>query len=139
MFLDYIRENGINLEIIDATDSTHTAQDAADYCGCELRCIVKSLLTKIGDEFVLYLVPGNQRLDLNNLSGDGDVRMAKADEVKEVTGYSIGGVPPFGHKNKIRTIIVDGFPSDTKLFAAAGSASTMFSITLKQLEEQVSV
>jgi len=139
MFLDYIRENRINLKIIDASGSTHTAQEAADYCGCELSCIIKSLLVKVGEEFFLYLVPGDQRLDLKSISNSADVRMASAEEVKEISGYSIGGVPPFGHKAKIRTVVVAGFPLDANLFAAAGSANTMFSITLKQLESLVIV
>jgi prolyl-tRNA editing enzyme YbaK/EbsC (Cys-tRNA(Pro) deacylase) len=140
MFLDYLEKNELKFEIIEAKDSTHTAQEAADYCGCKLASIVKSLLLVNKDGFLLFLVPGDKRLEIDKLKVlyGNDLRMSTAEEVKSQTGYSIGGVPPFGHKNKIKTIVVDGFPETDKLYAAAGSSNAMFSISLPTLVKLVS-
>jgi len=73
---------------------------------------------------------GDRRLKLPE-----GARMANASEVKEVTGHSIGGVPPFGHQQPLRTVIVDGFDPTTPLWAAAGAADTNFQTTLGDLQK----
>lgn len=151
-FLDYIRENGIKVEILQSNDSTHTAKEAADYCGCDINQIVKSLLVNYDGHFYLFLVPGGLKLDfevatkmliefdklisVTDIEG-GKMRMATAEEVKSITGYSIGGVPPFGHKQKILTIIYDGFDLEKDVFAAAGSSNTIFKVSFSDLEKIV--
>lgn len=132
-FEGYIKENNIDVEIIVTHSPTHTAQDAADVHGVPVSNIVKSLLVKVKDTFELYLTPGDRRLDIP----DG-AEMANADEVKSVTGYSIGGVPPFGHTQKIKTFVEDGFDKNSDIVAAAGSANAVFRTTLAQLTEIVS-
>ena len=113
-----------------------TAAGAAETIGCEVSQIVKSLLVKVGEEFFMFLVPGDKRLDLEFLSEyfQGEkVRMSNADEVKEVTGYSIGGVPPFGHKQKLKTFILPGFQKGKSAYAAAGDKSVTFEISYVEL------
>lgn len=119
-----------------AGELARTAVGAAKAIGCDVSQIVKSLLVKVGDEFYMFLVPGDKRLNLEFLSKyfrGKKVRMSNADEVKEITGYSIGGVPPFGHKQKLETFILSGFPRGKSVFGAAGDKSMIFEISYDNL------
>ena len=141
-FRKFLEENSIQLEIIITDDNTHTAIDAAKVHNVPVSNIVKSLLVKVGNEFVMYLVPGDMRLDLERIKNEyqaESIRMATADEVKEITGYSIGGVPPFGHKVKLKTVIVDGFDINSMIVAAAGSSNSVFKCDLKTIYKLVSM
>lgn len=141
MFQKYVLENNLkfNIEILSGT--SHTAQNAANAYGVPVGNIVKSLVIKVDGEFVLYLVPGDRKLDLGMIKvryAASEVRMANAEEVKEVTGYSIGGVPPFGHIKKLKTYIEVGFDNNSSLVAAAGSSNSVFKISLEKLKSIIS-
>ncbi|MDC1028277.1 YbaK/EbsC family protein, partial [Candidatus Pelagibacter sp.] len=116
-----IKEFDPNLKIICLEQTARTAQDAATALGCNVGAIVKSLLFSTGDSFVLCLVSGDQRCSLNKLKkiiDKKDVSMAKPDDVKKVTGYTIGGVSPVGHLTKIKIFIDSNLERFTKVFAA---------------------
>ncbi|MDC3373439.1 YbaK/EbsC family protein, partial [Candidatus Pelagibacter sp.] len=118
-----IKEFDPNLKIICLEQTARTAQDAATALGCNVGAIVKSLLFSTGDSFVFCLVSGDQRCSLNKLKkiiDKKDVSMAKPDDVKKVTGYTIGGVSPVGHLTKIKIFIDSNLERFTKVFAAAG-------------------
>ena len=103
-----IKEFDPNLKIICLEQTARTAQDAATALGCNVGAIVKSLLFRTGHSFVLCLVSGDQRCSLNKLKkiiDEKDVSMAKPDDVKKITGYTIGGVSPVGHLTKIKIFI----------------------------------
>lgn len=134
LFEQYIKEKNIQLELLTTDESTHTAQDAANTYNVPVSNIVKSLLTNVNGEFILYLVPGDKRLNLDEIGG----RMATADEVKNITGFSIGGVPPFGHKTKLRTNIIEGFDENHELLAAGGKPNIIFKTTLSELKNWIS-
>lgn len=136
-FKEFLKENGIQVDIKEFTDETHTAEQAAKMHNVLVSNIVKSLLVKIDKKFVLYLVPGDQRLDIDCVKLQNhthEVRMATAEEVKSITGYSIGGVPPFGHMNSIEVRIQDGFNEDGVVVAAAGSRNSTFEVEMKRLK-----
>lgn len=140
-FKAFIQENNLDIEVLETKDATRTASEAAQAHGVPVSNIVKSLLVKVGDEYVLFLTPGDRRLDLDKISKDfsiESVTMASPDEVKEITGYSIGGVPPFGHNTKLKTVVVEGFDPSSTLVAAAGSGNSVFKISLEELERLVS-
>ena len=133
LFLEFVKKHKLDIKPIKSNKPTTTAREAAEAHGVLVSNIVKSLLVKESDGiFVIYLCPGDRRLELKE-----GTRMANANEVKEATGHSIGGVPPFGHKKPLKTIIVDGFDSTTPLWAAAGAADTNFKTTLKELQKIV--
>ena len=97
-----LKEFDENLSVVELEYSAKTALDAANSLNCEIGAIVKSLLIKIENDFLLCLVSGDKRCSLNKLkkiSEKKNVRMASADEVKSQTGYTIGGVSPVGHIN----------------------------------------
>jgi Cys-tRNA(Pro) deacylase len=137
-FQHYLEQHNLPIHIDISEATTHTAQDAATANGVQVKDIVKSLLLHIDGQFVLYLVPGDRRIDLETVKRERQataVRMATADEVKQVTGYSIGGVPPFGHTQKIPTVIDEGFDSNGTLIAAAGAQNATFRIRYTELEK----
>ena len=130
-FEKFLQENNLEVEILQSPEKTHTAQQAADVHNVPVENIVKSILVKIDYGYVLFLVPGDKKIDLKKKKAT----IAKPEEVKKITGYSIGGVPPFGHKTKIKTYIEEGFRKDEKLLAAAGSPNSVFKISLGELEK----
>ena len=124
------------LEIICLEQTARTAQDAATALGCSVGAIVKSLLFSAGDNFVLCLVSGDKRCSLNKLKkilDEKDASMANPDDVKKITGYTIGGVSPVGHLNHLKIFIDNNLERFTKVFAAAGHPNCVFKIEFNQL------
>ena len=124
------------LEIICLEKTARTAQDAATALGCNVGAIVKSLLFKTEDNFILCLVSGDKRCSLNKLKkifNIKDVSMAHPNEVKKITGYTIGGVSPVGHLNELKIYIDNNLERFTTIFAAAGHPNCVFKIDFKQL------
>jgi prolyl-tRNA editing enzyme YbaK/EbsC (Cys-tRNA(Pro) deacylase) len=122
-------------------ESTHTAQQAADAIGCSVAAIVKSLLFLAGPEDarepVLVLASGPNRVDPGLVEGilGVPVVMSDAKTVKLVTGYSIGGVPPLGHPEPLRTVFDETLLDLAEVWAAAGSANSVFPIAPARLVE----
>ena len=131
-----LKEFDENLSVVELQNSAKTALDAANSLNCEVGAIVKSLLIKIENDFLLCLVSGDKRCSLNKLkkiSEKKNVRMASADEVKSQTGYTIGGVSPVGHINKIQIFIDNSLSRFKDIFAAAGHPNVIFKINYEKL------
>ena len=127
-----------SLEIIILENSARTAQDAAKALDCNVGAIVKSLLFRAGDDFILCLVAGDKRCSLNKLKklkDKKDISMASPEEVKTQTGYTIGGVSPIGHLNKIEIIIDKSLERFNQLFAAAGHPNCVFKINFINIQK----
>ena len=127
-----------SLEVIVLENSARTAKDAAIALGCDVGAIVKSLLFKIGDNFTLCLVAGDKRCSLNKLKkikNIKDISMASPEEVKTQTGYTIGGVSPVGHLNKLEIFIDKSLERFINLFAAAGHPNCVFKINFKNIQK----
>ena len=125
-----------SFKVIVLNDTAKTAKDAALALKCELGAIVKSLLLKRANGFVLCLVSGDKKCSLNKLkkiTGIKDITMANAAEVKNQTGFSIGGVSPIGLKNKLDIMIDKKLNRFSNIFAAAGHSKTIFKINFKDL------
>ena len=125
-----------NLSVVELVYSAKTALDAANSLNCEVGAIVKSLLIKIENDFLLCLVSGDKRCSLNKLkkiSEKKNVRMASADEVKSQTGYTFGGVCAVGHINKIQIFIDNSLSRYKDIFAAAGHPNVIFKINYEKL------
>ena len=127
-----------NLDVVILEQTARTANDAATALGCNVGAIVKSLLFKIGDKFCLCLVSGDKRCSLNKLKkklDEKDVSMANPEEVKQVTGYTIGGVSPIGHLVKIKIYMDKNLERFSKVFAAAGHPNAVFGISFFELKK----
>jgi len=130
-----------NLVVVELENSARTAKDAANSLNCEVGAIVKSLLLKIDDNFLICLVAGDKRCSLNKIKkikNSKNVRMASAEEVKEQTGYTIGGVSPVGHKNKLEILIDNSLNRFKAIFAAAGHPNCIFKINYDDLKKMTS-
>ena len=131
-----IKEFDPSLKIVCLEKTARTAQDAATALGCNVGAIVKSLLFSTGDNFVLCLVSGDKRCSLNKLKKtleEKDVSMANPDDVKKITGYTIGGVSPVGHLKKVKIYIDTNLERFITVFAAAGHPNCVFKIEFNQL------
>jgi prolyl-tRNA editing enzyme YbaK/EbsC (Cys-tRNA(Pro) deacylase) len=123
-----LRALGLDPEVREFPEGTHTAQDAADAIGCPVAAIVKSLVFTLDDEPILVLVSGANRVDTDALGARLGGTLGKADArlVKQATGFSIGAVPPLAHATALRTVIDEDLLVLEMLWAAAGSAMSVF-------------
>jgi prolyl-tRNA editing enzyme YbaK/EbsC (Cys-tRNA(Pro) deacylase) len=128
---DRLHEQGLDVEIRELSDSTRTAQEAADAVGAELGQIVKSLVFMDGEGALLCLCAGDRRVDTAKL-GD-EVRQAKADEVRESTGFAVGGVPPLGHDRPVRTVVDDSLRRFETVWCAGGTPHAVFPVATAEL------
>ena len=134
----FLKDFDQSLEVIVLKGTARTAQDAATALGCDLGAIVKSLLFKTEDSFILCLVSGDKRCSLNKLKeikNKKDVSMASPEDVKTQTGYTIGGVSPVGHLEKIEIIIDNSLERFIELFAAAGHPNCVFKINFSNIKK----
>ena len=133
---EFITQFDSKLKILTLDTTARTAKDAAESLGCEVGAIVKSLVFRADDTFLICLVAGDKRCSLNKLKkviDKKDVCMANADEVKTNTGFSIGGVAPVAHLKKLNILIDQSLGRFQSVFAAAGHPNSIFKIEYDKL------
>ena len=133
-----LKEFNSDFKVIELDSSARTAQEAASSLGCEVGAIVKSLILRKNDLFFLCLVSGDKRCSLNKLKKSSNVKdlsMANADKVKEITGFTIGGVSPIGSKINLETLIDQSLNRFKNLYAAAGHPNAIFKISFFDLQK----
>tara|TARA_B100002051_G_scaffold256010_1_gene272148 strand:- start:88 stop:570 length:483 start_codon:yes stop_codon:yes gene_type:complete len=133
---EYLKKFNPSLKIVVLDATARTAKDAANSLKCELGAIVKSLVFKAEGEFLICLVAGDKRCSLNKLKkilNKKDVSMANADEVKDNTGFSIGGVAPIAHLKKLYIIIDESLSRFEHVYGAAGHPDCIFKINYLDL------
>ena len=127
-----------SIVVIILENTARTANDAANSLNCEVGAIIKSLLFRTEDSFTLCLIAGDKRCSLNKLKkiiNKKDVSMASPKEVKDQTGYTIGGVSPIGHIKRIQILIDKSLERFKNLYAAAGHPNCIFKIDFKSLQK----
>ena len=133
---EFIKKFDPKLEVLVLDTTARTAQDAANSLKCEVGAIVKSLLFRAENTFLICLIAGDKRCSLNKLKKTlqkKDVSMANADEVKKNTGFSIGGVAPVAHATNLDIFIDKSLNRFSYIFAAAGHPNCVFKITYDDL------
>jgi prolyl-tRNA editing enzyme YbaK/EbsC (Cys-tRNA(Pro) deacylase) len=133
-------ELGLAIAVSEFTSGTKTAAAAAAAVGCPIAAIVKSLVFIAADEPVVVLVPGDLRLDpekLEKQAGASPVRRATLDEVRHATGFAAGGTPPFGYLRPLRVFADRNLRRNHTVWAAAGTPTTVFPISLDDLDRTV--
>ena len=134
----FLKEFDKNLNVTLLSSSARTALEAAKSLNCEVGAIVKSLLFRAENAFILCLVAGDKKGSLNKIkkiTNIKDISMASADEVKDVTGFTIGGVSPIGHLKKINIYIDSSLERFDNLYAAAGHPNCVFKIDYFNLQK----
>lgn len=134
---DVLDKKGVKTKVLELPSSTRTAQDAAHAIGCKIDQIVKSLIFKIeeSDTPILVLASGPNRVNekmLEAIIGEKIIK-ADADFTRQVTGFAIGGIPPVGHKQVIKTFIDQDLMNYDELWAAAGTPNAVFCLSNKDL------
>lgn len=136
---DLLYSLGYNYTVIEHTESTRTAQEAAERAGCELGQIVKSLIFqgKNSGKPILVLTSGANRVDEKRISeyAAEPINRADVDFVRTVTGFAIGGVPPIGHNKKMETYLDEDLQQYLAVWAAAGTPNAIFELTPSDLQK----
>ena len=135
---DFLNKFNSDLSITTLDTSAKTALEAASSLGCNVGAIVKSLLFRTDKKFLLCLVAGDKRASLikiKKILNTKDASMASAEEVKSITGFTIGGVAPIGHLNKLDVFIDNSLEKFEDLYAAAGHPNCVFKISFKNLQK----
>ena len=133
-----LKEFDTNMTVITLDSSARTATEAASSLGCEVGAIVKSLVFKTENTFTLFLVSGDKKASLNKIKKTLNINdgcMASADDVKNITGYTIGGVSPVGHLNKIKIFVDNSLDRFKSLYAAAGHPNCVFKTNFENLQK----
>jgi prolyl-tRNA editing enzyme YbaK/EbsC (Cys-tRNA(Pro) deacylase) len=134
-----LREVGIDVKVIHLSESARTSMEAARAVGCELGAIAKSLLFLADGEPLLVICSGDKRVDtarVAELVGAKSLKMAPAEEVKRITGYAIGGVPPLGHAMPLKKLMDNRLLLWPIIYAAAGAHDALFPIEPDVLAEK---
>lgn len=124
-----LAQRGLEVEVRRLSDSARTAALAAAALGVEVGQIVKSLVFLRGEEPTLVLCAGDRRVDAAALG----LVAARADRVREVTGFSIGGIPPLGHDVELPTIVDASLRRFDTVWAAAGTPHDVFAVATEDL------
>ena len=133
-----IRQFDKKMSVITLDTSARTALDAANSLSCDIGAIVKSLLFRTENTFTLFLVSGDKKASLNKIKkilNIKDASMASPEDVKKITGYTIGGVSPVGHLNKIEILIDHSLARFKNLYAAAGHPNCVFKTNFVNLQK----
>tara|TARA_B100001029_G_C14715729_1_gene262430 strand:+ start:99 stop:578 length:480 start_codon:yes stop_codon:yes gene_type:complete len=133
-----IKEYNKNLSVSVLKTSARTALEAATSLNCDVGAIVKSLLFKTDNKYALFLIAGDKKASLKKIKKNikfSDVSMASAEEVKSITGYTIGGVSPVGHIENVDIYIDNSLERFDFLFAAAGHPNCIFKISFFDLKK----
>ena len=128
---DHLDRLGLDATVRELDDSTRTAEEAAAAAGVEVGQIVKSLVFIDAGNPVLCLCAGDRRVDTERLGAD--VRQARGSEVREATGFAIGGVPPVGHDRPIRTVIDSSLRRYDTVWCAGGTPHAVFPVETEAL------
>jgi prolyl-tRNA editing enzyme YbaK/EbsC (Cys-tRNA(Pro) deacylase) len=139
----FIEENGIQAEIVILSETTPTVQAAARAVGVKPAQIAKSVLFVVKEQDgtkrpQLVVTNGLSRVDYRALSDTLDisrkrVRMARAPEVRQMTGYAVGTVPPFGHVRRIPTLLDETVTHEQEVYAGGGAINALIRLTVDEL------
>ena len=133
----WLADSGIGVSVKQFPAGTRTAGDAALAVGCDVGQIVKSLVFVAAGRPVVALVSGANRLDEGRLGAAAGTPVSKADAeiARSATGYSIGGVPPFGHVTDVPVFMDRDLLGYKVVWAAAGRPDSVFEINPDRLRE----
>lgn len=129
---------GYKNEVIELSDSTRTAQEAADTLGCKVAQIAKTIVFKLEEtnQALVVIASGSNRINEMHLSEILGQTLGKADAsfVREETGYVIGGVSPIIQDKTIKIILDEDLFQFENIWAAAGHPKAVFQLTPSELK-----
>ena len=133
-----LQDHGLTCEVVQMQDTTRSAEDAARAVGCEVGQIVKSLIFEgtQSHQPVLVVTSGANRANEKTIGQNlaESIKMADPEFVREMTGFSIGGVPPVGHRHPLKIFIDEDLLQYEEIWAAAGTPHAVFKLTPDELK-----
>lgn len=131
----FVTSRGLDARIVELPSSTRTSQLAAEALGCSVAEIAKSLVFT-GGKSVVLVISGDKRVDIAKLRSllGKDLQLASADEVKAVTSYTIGGVPPFPHEGEVTVYADISLGRFVRVWAAAGEPNAVMNLSVEELK-----
>ena len=136
---DALLARGFDLKVLEFVESTRTSAEAAERVGVTLGQIAKSLIFKgkRSGEAVLVITSGSNRVSEKKVEVLLGEPLGRADPefVRNITGYAIGGIPPVGHANPVKTFIDQDLFQYEIIWGAAGTPNAVFELTPAQLEQ----
>lgn len=123
-------------DIEEFSAGTETAAAAAEAIGCTVGQIASSLVVETDDGLAVIVTSGANRIDMDRAAsalGSDTIAMADADEIREVVGWSIGGIPPFCHETDLPTLLDESLFEYERIWAAAGTPQAVFRLTPETL------
>ncbi|MGD9011965.1 MAG: YbaK/EbsC family protein [Desulfobacterales bacterium] len=133
-----LNAHNLTCEVVQMTDTTRSAADAARAVGCEVGQIVKSLVFegKQSHQPILVATSGANRVNekVVQQSVAEPVNIAKPEYVRRMTGFAIGGVPPVGHDHPLKIFIDEDLLQYNEIWAAAGTPNAVFKLTPDDLK-----
>jgi len=133
-------EYGFDVDVHEFPEGTKTAADAADAVGCDVAQIASSLVFRAGDDLVVVVTSGANRVSEAKLASlrdvdESDVSMADADAIRSTLGWSIGGVPPFCHDSDLPVYLDETLTGFDTVWGAAGTPEAVFPLDPETLRE----
>jgi prolyl-tRNA editing enzyme YbaK/EbsC (Cys-tRNA(Pro) deacylase) len=122
-----LRERGLEVEVVELPESTRTATEAAEACNCEVGQIVKSLVFVVEGRPTMVLCAGDRRV--TRIDG----KPASAQQARDATGFSIGGIPPLGHDADLPTVVDESLRRFERVWCAAGTPNAVFETGVEDL------
>jgi prolyl-tRNA editing enzyme YbaK/EbsC (Cys-tRNA(Pro) deacylase) len=134
---DALRDKGLESQVRHMSQATRSADEAAAACGCSVGQIVKSLVFRgaVSGKPYLLLVSGANRVnqeDVARVIGEA-LRRPDANDVRDITGFAIGGIPPLGHRTPLATYMDAALLNYALVWAAAGTPDAVFPIAPQRL------
>jgi len=134
----FLKEKGIPIELVELKESTRTSQMAAEALKCDIAQIAKSIVFT-NEAAIVIVISGDKKVDEKKLSKilGHKVSIANADEVKRLTGYAIGGVPPFPHNDNVKVMLDSSLKRFNDVWTAAGTPNSVFKINIEDLKRTI--
>ncbi len=134
----FITRNQIAAEILPLEEETPTVPDAARALGVQEEQIIKSLVFLVSGQPALVISNGTRKLDSRLIAGycgvgRKQVKMARAEQAWEITGYVVGAMPPFGHQSRLQTIVDPSVLEEREVFGGGGDINAMLRLTPAEL------
>lgn len=127
---------GATGRVVEFDASTRTSADAAAAIGTTVAQIAKSLVFMAGEEPILVIASGVNRVCTKKVAAlvGSEIRRPDGETVKRLTGFPIGGVPPIGHESPLRTLVDQDLFRFTEIWGAAGTPYAVFPTTPDELQ-----
>jgi prolyl-tRNA editing enzyme YbaK/EbsC (Cys-tRNA(Pro) deacylase) len=131
----FLEERGIEARSVTLDESTRTSKMAAGALGCTVPEIAKSIVFTDGERAIVVVISGDRRVDPGKLGAvvGATVKVGDADTVRRLTGYVIGGVPPFPHGEGVAVMLDRSLERFSHVWAAGGAPNSVIRFSLEQL------